>query len=58
MTGQKIERILLIAGFLITLITATTQFYIFEKILANRCIKSADSATAKYSIQRERGFIG
>jgi hypothetical protein len=31
MTGQKIERILLIAGFLITLITAITQFYIFEK---------------------------
>lgn len=31
MTGQKIDRILLIAGFIIALITAIPQVYIFEK---------------------------
>jgi hypothetical protein len=31
MTGQKIDRILLIAGFLVALITAIPQVYIFEK---------------------------
>ena len=31
MTGQKVDRILLIAGFIIALITAIPQVYIFEK---------------------------
>jgi len=31
MTGQKVDRILLIAGFIIALITAISQVYIFEK---------------------------
>ena len=31
MTGQKIERFLLIGGFLIILITAISQVYNFEK---------------------------
>lgn len=31
MTGQKVDRILLIAGFIIALITAISQVYIFKK---------------------------